>query len=168
MAMAPAGMPMDPTGAMAAGMTPELQHFEQTCAVPGTAQQQASPDHQYTIDCTRRLTAALESVVRRDTVGGAALEPRLTEMRQRVDAIGADPMAADHANRVRDAFTSIATVMSSVQQTRPGAATALGQQVSGVQQAAQGISPTTPLLDQKSQVDTFFQRAGEALRSMAG
>jgi hypothetical protein len=175
MAMAPGVMPMDTgmagTGmgtAMTAGVPPEVQQFEQTCAAPGTAQQQASMDHQYTINCTNQLATALEAVVRRDTVGGMALEPRLQEMRQRVAAIGQDPMATDHANRVRDAFTSIASLMNSVQETRPGAAPALRDQVSGAQQAAQGISATTTLLDQKSQVDTFFQRAGAALRSMAG
>ncbi|MDQ3555627.1 MAG: hypothetical protein M3409_02455 [Gemmatimonadota bacterium] len=169
MAMAPAAMPMD-TG-MAMGMTgtmpAEVQQFAQACAAPGTAQQQASLSHEYTVDCTRRLTAAIEAVVRRDTVGGAALEPRLAEMRQRVEAIGSNPQATNHANLVRDAFTSIATVMNSVRESRPGASPALGEQVSGVREAAQGISPTTELLNQKNQVDTFFQRAGEALRSMA-
>ena len=178
MAMAPGVMPMDTgmaagTGmgagaAMAAGVPAEVQQFQQTCAEPGAAQAQAAMDHQFTIDCTRQLTTALEAVVRRDTVGSTALEPRLQEMRPRVAAISQDPQATDHANRVRDAFTSIASLMNSVQETRPNAAPALRTQVSGVQQAAQGVSATTPLLDQKEQIGNFFRSAGEALRSMAG
>ena len=166
MAMAPV-VPVDPGPGVAGPIPAEVQQFEQTCAAAGTTQQQASLSHDYTIDCTRRLTTAIEAVVRHDTVGGTALEPRLAEMRQRVEAIGNNPQATNHANLVRDAFTSIATVMNTVQETRPGMSPALGQQVSGVRDAAQGISPTTELLNQKDQVDAFFRRAGEALRSMA-
>jgi hypothetical protein len=155
-------VPAPAAGAQVAG----LDEYMSTCA--DAPPPEMGVQHQYTGDCIRQLATALSSVVERDTVGNTAIQPMLQDFRRKADAIQeSDWQSTQHANRVREVFTSAASLMETVQQQRYGTVNALGTEVSQARQAAQSVQPTTSLLDQSDTVRTFFQEAGQALRIMA-
>jgi hypothetical protein len=127
------------------------------------SRQDADLTHEYTADGIRRLAAALDVVARQDTVGGAALQPRLDSLRQGADALQRNAESMQHAEQARAAFTSAAGIMAAVQERRfPD----LGDEVGQVREAAEAVRPGAPLLEQRAQVQTFFDRAAAALRTM--
>lgn len=129
------------------------------------ARQDADLTHEYTADGIRGLAAALDVVARQDTVGGAALQPRLDSLRQGADALQRNAESMQHAEQTRAAFTSAAGIMAAVQERRfPD----LGDEVGQVREAAEAVRAGAPLLEQRAQVQTFFDRAAAVLRAMTG
>lgn len=129
------------------------------------SRQNADLTHEYTADGIRRLAAALDVVARQDTVGGAALQPRLDSLRQGADALQRNAESMQHAEQTRAAFTSAAGIMAAVQERRfPD----LGDEVGQVREAAEAVRAGAPLLEQRAQVQTFFDRAAAVLRAMTG
>lgn len=123
--------------------------------------QEMGPQHEYTSRGIMLLSDALSAVVDRDALGDIDLEARRDTLEQRAQRIQQAPQSPRHANAVRDAFTGAADVMESLQSQYPEA------NVQQVRQAAQAIDPQTPLLEQRERVQTFFQRASDALETMA-
>jgi hypothetical protein len=127
------------------------------------ARTDADLSHEYTADGLRRLAAALGDVATRDTAAGQAIQPRLDSLRQRADDLERNAGSTNHARYAREAFVAAAGVMSAIQQQRyPN----LSSQVSAVRQAAESVQPGTLLLEQKTQVQQFFDRAADAMRGM--
>lgn len=152
-----------PVAAAPMGLPQEVESFVQYAQA---AQDRPAADisHDYTADGIRQLAAALGAVATRDTVGGAALQPRVDALREQADALGADPQATDHASITRAAFTEAASIMGAMQEQRfPN----LDAEVGAVREAAEGVRGEAPLVEQTAQVQTFFDRAATALQSMA-
>ena len=130
-----------------------------------SARQDAGRLHEYTAEGIRALAAALGALVTGDQVNGAALQPQLDELRRHAEAIQQNPGSTEHADHARQAMASAAELMGGIQERRfPN----LQAQVAEVRAAAQSVRPGRGLLEQKVEVDRFFDRASVALRAMAG
>jgi hypothetical protein len=101
--------------------------------------------------CLDRLASALEEVVRRDTVGSEALEPRLERFRRLAAAAQSDTTAP----AVRPALVSAAALLAALQQSRRFPALGLDAQLRGVCAAADA-----------GRARGFFHGSAEALRLM--
>ncbi len=112
--------------------------------------------HEYTVTGLRHLADALAAV--------GASGPGLDSMRTEATALQNSPAnSTQHADMARSAFMSAASVMASLQTQRfPN----MANDVAGVRQAAQAVKPGTHLLEQKDQIQTFFERARDALQTM--
>lgn len=112
-------------------------------------------DHEYTAEGIRKLGAALQDLVERRP--GVESQQRLDRFRESAQKIQQDPTSAGHADRVREVFTTAADVVASVE---AGAGDTL-------RQAATAIDGSTPLLEQREQVRTFFRQSAEAIQRLA-
>lgn len=121
-------------------------------------------DHEYTSDGIRRLSAALGAMVMSDTAGSVALRPRVDSLSQQADALQRNAESSQHSAQTRQAFDRSVSVMDALQERRGGSASA---QVSEVRQAAQAVQPSRQLLEQRMEVQRFFERAADAVRSLA-
>lgn len=127
----------------------------------------AGPAHAYAADGIRRLSRALSAVIDRNSVAGADVRNRLTAFREKADRLQADPEAGVHAEQVKDVFGEAADLMSAVQKDRWPDVGNLERQIAEVRTAAESVDAGRPLLDQTPAVETFFDRAAAALRSMS-
>jgi hypothetical protein len=129
-----------------------------------SARQEADLDHDYTADGIRRLARALDDLADRANMDGDDFDARKDRLKEQADAIQKNPQSLQHANIIRDAFTSAADMMESIQrQAYPNH----GNQVSQVRQAANNINPNQQTMNQKGQIDTFFERSSQALQAMS-
>ena len=119
--------------------------------------------HAYTSTGLRLLASAIEQVARADTTGRASVEARLTTLRERAEALQRDPSSPQHARMTRDAFTAAADAMRELQRVRFPAAAG---EVERARSAAEALSASRPLLEQRDAAHAFFQRAGDALQRM--
>lgn len=136
-----------------------LSYTEQNRA--GTA---ADSTHNYEAEGMRRLAAALDELADRDTIGGVALDARISALRNRADALQRDWRSTEHARHTRAAFDSAAALVEGMQQQRFNN---IATEASQLRQAASGVSPDRLLLQQTAEVQRFFQRAADAVRAMA-
>ena len=124
----------------------------------------ASHAHEYTADGLRRLAGALGAVTDGAAVPGVDVQQRLSEIRQRADALQRDPASTEHALQAREAFVMASALMEQMQQAR---FSGLASQVREVSDAATAIRPDQPLLRQAGEVQRFFERSANAVREMA-
>ena len=154
------------TGA-AAGVPAAVQEFE-TFVAQRDASADAGLQHEYTSTGLQRLAAAIESLAQRHTTQAPAVQQSLQTMRQQADRLQqSDPTSTQHANMTRDAFTSAADALAALQREYHAGVSGLENEVNQVRQAAQGVQTTTPLLQQRDQIQTFFDRARTALLTIA-
>ena len=130
---------------------------------PAEAEAEMGREHQYTETGLRRLLAALDQVVRADTVGQQPLEQRHERVRERADRITQDPESLEHAGQVREAFTEAASMIEDVRDRRARDVPALDRHVVATREAAESIDPASPLLQQRETVRRFFRESAEAL-----
>ena len=107
-------------------------------------------EHEFTANGLRHLAAAIDRrMMTADTAGA-----RTGDLRELADAIQRDPTASTHSQRVREAFTTAATLISEL----PG-------QTAGdtLASAADAVDPNRPLLEQTDAVRGFFEAARDAL-----
>lgn len=123
--------------------------------------------HEYTADGIRRLAAALNSVVDRDAAGSAAgggdLRPRLDWLREKADSLQRNPQSNQHAGQARDAFIGATAIMEELRARRPN----ITDQVRQARDAAESLRERGQLLEQRAEVQRFFERAAEVLRNIA-
>lgn len=131
------------------------------------AGEQAGRAHDYTADGIRRLARALNAVIEQQRIFGTPVQEQLTTFRTKADRIRADPQASQHANQVRDVFTSATDLMAAAQQKRWPEAADLRDQITELRSAATAVNESQPLLEQTSAVQAFFERAAVVLRSMS-
>jgi hypothetical protein len=118
-------------------------------------------DHAFTATAIRNLTAALEALA---PAGSVDVQDELMTLRQQVSLLQRDPRSTEHADLTRATFRTIAGLMSAIQQARfPNA---LGD-VANVKAAAARLDARRPLLEQREAVQTFFDRAADAVRHMS-
>lgn len=136
------------------------------------ARDEVSLDHEYAHDGVRRLADAIgelrEDGERAATQSGQAatgnIEQHIEQMRAHADSLQREETSARHANHTRAAFTNAASAMEIlVQRYYPN----VSSEVQQVRQSANAVNQGTPLLQQKQQVQTFFDRSATALRAMA-
>ena len=132
--------------------------------VRGCSAEQMGPEHECTAVGLRRLSDALAAVIERDGSEDGDIRQRREALRQQADRIQRHRRSTQHADIIREAFTSAADLMATIQQRRyPN----LGNQVAQVRSAAEAIDPNQLTLNQRERIQQFFARAGEALENMA-
>lgn len=156
-----AGTDRDPTD----GAVAEYLEFGRQ---PAEAEAEMGREHEYTETGIQHLVAALDEVVRADTIGQQPLEERLDGVRERADRITQDPESPEHANQVREAFTEAASIIEDLRDRRAPGETALDQHVDATREAAESIDPGSLLLEQRESVRRFFRESGEALDRLRG
>jgi hypothetical protein len=147
----------------AAGAPAAVPAYMDTCATrqPG----EMDLDHAHTSSCIRHLADGLEAVVQQRNLTGVNVQPQLQQARQNADRLAQSPPGAtDHTAMTRDAFDALAQAMGTVQNAHYPQ---LQGQVSQVQSAAGNVQRQGILLDQRENVQRFFEQAGQALNQMA-
>jgi len=117
--------------------------------------------HEYTSDGLRQLAAALNEIADRDSVGGIAVRPRISEIRDRANAMQQNPTSTEHALQTREAFVLASSLMA---QMKMGSANGNGT-LQSLQNAAMAIRPSVQLLEQKDVIEQFFAEAAKTIRS---
>lgn len=128
------------------------------------AEQSADSTHTYQAEGLRRLAAALDELADRDTIGSVSLDSRITALRNRADALQRNWRSTEHARYTREAFDSAAVLVEGMQRQR---FSNIANEAAQLRQAASGVAPDRLLLEQKAEVQRFFQRAADAVRAMA-
>jgi hypothetical protein len=166
-------VPADTTAATAdtvartGAIPPAVAEYLTFSRTPDAAQEMGA-QHEYTAGGIRRLVAALDALVAQDTIGQTAIEPQLQQLRANADRMQDTPAdSPTHSNAARDAFTSAAELMETIRTERYPQDPALQRQVTQAREAATGVQPGEPLLEQRDRVQQFFERAGEALLTIA-
>lgn len=118
-------------------------------------------DHEYTNTALIHLINAVESKAQEHNID---IQADMQAIRQDAEEITQDPMATDHADKIKNAGTKIANVLERIQKEKfPN----LESDVEDVRSAAQEIETNVLTLDQKEKVNSFFNEAADALRNMS-
>ncbi|HEV2148041.1 MAG TPA: hypothetical protein VGR37_11615 [Longimicrobiaceae bacterium] len=153
-----------PVAAGAAVVPPAVEQYMTTCAPRDAASM--SMDHQYTSDCIQRLVASVDAVLQNPEMTGVNVQAQLQDARQAAERLVQTPeTSTEHAGMVRNAFTSVATLINAIQDQR---FPALDAQAGQLEQTAQSVQPGQQLLNQRDAVQNFFRQAGDVLQRMAG
>jgi hypothetical protein len=145
-------------------MTPAaVQQFIATCAERQPSEM--GLDHQYTSNCVRDLLAALGAAVPANQVEALGLTGEMEDAREAAQNLAASEQdVTRHSEMTRNAFISIAEVVDHIQdESFPALETNADQ----LDEAADAIAADTDLLEQRTEVQTFFARAGELLQGMS-
>lgn len=115
--------------------------------------------HAYTAGGLRRLATVIEGMN-----PGAAARAQVDLIRQKADSLEITAPGNDrHADMTRAAFTAAAEAMRGLP-----SASGVSSQLESVTRAAGAVSPERQLLEQRDQVQAFFDAARDALRAMGG
>lgn len=118
-------------------------------------------DHEYTNDALIQFMNAVEAKANEENVD---IEAELAEVRRQAEEITQDPMAVDHADIIKNAGETLVNALQKVQeQEYPN----LSSDIEEMRTALQGIQPSVQTLEQKEQVNSFFDEAADALRKMS-
>lgn len=156
----------EPTGADA-GMPAEVTRFEEQCAASATTRDEMALDHAYVETCVGHMTEALDAVIERSTVSDEPLSEQLADLRSRAEQLTENRESTEHSAYLRNVFDGAAALIAHIEETREGAADALERGSTRVQDAAESFSADRPLMEQRSEVASFFDEVATALRAMA-
>lgn len=148
----------EPTGPM----LNEVQQFV-TFVRENQPTEEMGLNHEYTSTGIRNLADALNAIAKQTDNHNDQIEQKHEELLQMADQIQKDPESTQHANVIRDAFTTSADLMEQLQRNLYPH---LNDQVAEVRQAAQSVDPGNLTLDQKIDVKQFFERASDAVQAM--
>ena len=151
-------------GATIAGAPSEVNDFLRFVE-DNRARSEMGRDHEFTADGIRRLAAALGAMAASDTAGAVALRPRVDSLRAQADSLQRNADSGQHSAQTRRAFDRSVSLLDAMQQRRQGSAAG---PVNELRQAAQGVQPSRQLLEQRAEVQRFFERAADAIRSLWG
>jgi hypothetical protein len=157
--------PFAPTDAVLTGAVGEYHDFSLRTAEQAEAATVTGDE--YTSEGLLRLAAALDEVIRRDTIGQEVLHRQLDVVRQQAERVTTDPRSPEHARQVRDAFNSAATLIERAREHRMPQNPELQRRAGGAREAAQAIDPDHLLLQQRDTVHRFFRDSAEAIRVLA-
>jgi hypothetical protein len=117
-------------------------------------------DHEYSSEALVLLINALEN---RTEEANINTDIEIQELKNDVRDIKEDPQSLTHANAIKNVGMKIANLMEKVQKEKfPN----ISQDVQEVRTAVQNIQPSTPTLDQKDAVNSFYKEAGDVLQNM--
>lgn len=119
-----------------------------------------SLDHNYS---STALTRLIDAVAYKANAAGIDVQADMDKARAAAGQIKEEPYETSHANKIRDAADIISTAIQNLQQSKYPA---LSSEVSSLKNAAAAIKPAELTLNQKTEVQTFFDRAAAALQKM--
>lgn len=159
----------DPAAPADAGLPAAVSTYLTQCTEEqGAAEQDMGLEHQFTVNCLQRLREGLNALITQEQVADTDVSQRLETYTSTVQQLqGSEPTATNHANLTRDAAGTAVQLIQAMQTAWFGDDAGIRSAVGEVQQAAQGIQGTVPMLEQRESVRTFFREAGDALRMMA-
>lgn len=118
-------------------------------------------DHEYTNNALIELMGAVESKAKEENVN---IDAEMQEIREQARELTQNPAATDHANIIKNTGEKIVDALKKVQEeSYPD----LSTEVKDVRNALQGIKPNVQTLEQKEQINYFFDEAADALRKMS-
>lgn len=118
-------------------------------------------DHEYTNNALIELMNAVESKAQEENVDISA---DMEEIRQRAEAITQDPTATNHADKIKNAGEKIVEAMQKIQEeSYPN----LSNEIEDMRNSLQEIDPSVLTLEQKDDVNSFFDEAADALQKMS-
>ena len=118
-------------------------------------------DHEYTNNALLQLINAVQAKARENNVN---IDADIQQIRQNAEEITQNPQATDHADKIKEAGTNLANALEKIQKEKfPN----LSQDVQEVKNAAQEIDSSTLTLEQKEDVNSFFDEAADVLQKMS-
>lgn len=158
-----------PVATGTAALPPAVSTYLQQCTEElGAPEGDMGLEHQYTVNCLQQLGTGVSALIEQEQVANTDVSAAFERYNGAVQQLQASqPAATNHANLTRDAAGTATELMQAMQTAWYGANAQVQGAVSEAQQAAQGIQGTTPMLEQRESVRTFFREAGDALRAMA-
>ncbi|MDT0647311.1 hypothetical protein RM545_11480 [Zunongwangia sp. F260] len=118
-------------------------------------------DHEYTNNAIIYLMNAVQAKANELNVN---IDADIEEIRQKAEKITQDPMATNHADKIKDAGSDLTNVIENLQEEQfPD----LSQDVQEVKSAVQDIDGSVLTLEQKDKVNKFFDEAGDVLNKMS-
>jgi hypothetical protein len=155
-------------GAPAAPAIPaEVMTFDQQCASGEGMTEEMARAHEFTVSCVRQLAGALQAVIQRDTVGGAALAAQLEQLRTKVDGLSTNPASPEHSTALAEVMSEASSLINQVEEDRLNGSDALERRAGRVQAAVDSFDADGVLLDQRDAIVSFFREASSALRALA-
>ena len=171
--------PADKGGAPTAANDPAAGDVSRTSATPPPPEVAAlemfaktPPDdtgatHEYAATGVNRLAAALDAIAEEDAARDREIADRLAAFREKADQLQANPQSMRHADLVQQVFTSAVDLIASIQQRRLPHDNALRARVDTLNEQAQAMEPTAPLLDQTDRITDFFDTAAGVVATLA-
>ena len=124
-------------------------------------------DANWTATAMNRMAAALGAIATRSNAGSDIMQ-RVDRLRQRASQVGTSPDSLQqHADWVREFGMNATDAMNSLARHVAGQDRQLQTAIEQTRQAAQNISQTTPLLQQREAVQRFFEEAEQPLERLA-
>jgi hypothetical protein len=118
-------------------------------------------DHEYTNNALIHLIDAVEAKAAEVNMD---INKDLEEMREDAEEITRNPQATNHADKIKETGGKIADVLERIQEENyPN----LSGDVDDVRMALQEIDSSTLTLEQKEEINSFFNEAADVLRSMS-
>lgn len=118
-------------------------------------------DHEYTNNAIIELMNAVQA--KADEMN-YDISADMQSVREDAQVIQQDPMALNHADRIKSAGMKLANIIENMQKEGfPN----LSNDVNEVKTAVQNINETTPTLEQRDQIKMFFDEAGDVLSKMS-
>lgn len=118
-------------------------------------------DHEYTNNALIQLMNAVQAKAKEINYN---IEADMQSVRQDAKAIQDDPTGQNHANKIKQAGTKLANILQKMQQEKyPD----LSNDVEEVKTAANNIDGSQQTLQQKDQINKFFNEAADVLRKMS-
>jgi hypothetical protein len=122
-------------------------------------------DHEFSHKALTELVDATVAVAQAKGVNTAATtQAKVDEVKQLADEITRDPMAGDHADKIKQAALLITDMLESIDQESYNSQASAD--ISELRNEAQAISQETLTLNQKEDVRSFFGQAREVLQDM--
>jgi hypothetical protein len=117
-------------------------------------------NHEYTSEAMVKLVNA---TIERAVVADIDVNQELQSAVQKAEAITNDPMDVDHADKIKQAYLSITSIIEKVQEEK---FPKLSDEVDEVRNAAESIDPAVLTLNQKEKVNHYFDEAADVLQKM--
>lgn len=124
------------------------------------------PSHEYTARGIEHLAEAIRAIDESHTVGGETLAEELKTFQQKADKLRANPSARDHADIVKDVFSSAVDMLARLQRTRRIESPDLRAKISALGELARDVDASEPLLRQQVRVRQFFEGSADALHRL--
>ncbi len=118
-------------------------------------------DHEYTNNALLHLINAVETKAREVNVD---VDASIQQMREEAREITQNPQGTNHANKIKSVGEKIAGTLENIQKEKfPN----LSNDIQEVKTAARDIQARTLTLDQKDQINEFFNQAADVLKKMS-
>lgn len=118
-------------------------------------------DHEYTNNALIRLMNAVQAKANEINYN---IDADMQSVRQDAQAIQQDPTATNHAEKIKQAGTKLADILEKMQKDKyPD----LSNDVQEMKTAANNIQGSVQTLEQKDQINSFFNEAADVLRKMS-